>query len=325
MEHKLRVSLDCLLEGVTLIDRNWRYLYVNKTAAEQGRREPETLIGRSMTDCYPGIEHTELFQSLRRVMETQRAESLRHLFTYPTGERRWFDFRIDPVPEGIFVLSLDATDQKEAHDTHTQLAAIVTSSDDAIMSTALDGTVLTWNASAERLYGYTAHEIIGKGCAVFVPEDKRHELISILEQVAGGERVPPYETQCLHKRGVRVDISLTVSPLRDKDRRVTGLSAIARDITDRKHAEMEVQRLNDEINLQRLRVFRATMTTVHDIVNNFLNNLQLVRFEAEGRLPDEMLTLFDGMIAEAATKLKTLGDLETVREKQMEVGVGIEH
>lgn len=94
---------------------------------------------------------------------------------------------------------------------------------------------------------------------------------------------------------------------------------------ERARAEAEVRRLNDDIQRQRLRVFKATMTTVHDIVNNLLTNLQLVRLESEGRLPAELLTLFDRMIEDAAVKLRTLSDLETVKEKEMEIGTGIDY
>jgi CheY-like chemotaxis protein len=84
-------------------------------------------------------------------------------------------------------------------------------------------------------------------------------------------------------------------------------------------------RLIDEIQLQRLRVFKATIRTVQDIVNNLLNTFQFVRLETEGQLPAEMLTLVDRMIEEAAVKLRTLGDLETVKEKEMTIGLGIDY
>jgi DNA-binding NtrC family response regulator len=116
-----------------------------------------------------------------------------------------------------------------------------------------------------------------------------------------------------------------------KDRLSRLIPSIDRAIADvaarreRTRAEAEVRRLQEEIQRQRLRVFRATMTTVHDIVNNLLNGLQLIRFEAEDRLPAEQLTQLDRMIADAAGKLRTLGDLETVNEREMEIGTGIDY
>jgi PAS domain S-box-containing protein len=100
---------------------------------------------------------------------------------------------------------------------------------------------------------------------------------------------------------------------------------ISQDVTARKQAEIEFQRLNDELHLQRMRVFKATMTTVQDIVNNLLNGFQLVRLETEGQLPDELLSLFDQMIEEASVKLKALGDLEIVKEREMAIGLGIDY
>ena len=103
------------------------------------------------------------------------------------------------------------------------------------------------------------------------------------------------------------------------------VTAVARDITERKQAEAQARRHDQEVQLQRLKTFRATMTTVHDIVNNFLANMQLIRLEAEGRLSDETLTLFDRLIQDTATELKVLGDLQTIREKEMVIGRGIEY
>ena len=217
------------------------------------------------------------------------------------------------------------TARKQADETRARLAAIVESSDDAIFATALDDTVLTWNAGAERLYGYSASEMIGRTRATLVPVGRGAELPAILEKAVRGVPVEPFETQCSRKDGSIIDISLSISPITGPAQRVIGTSTVARDIRSRKKAEAELKRLNDEIQLQRLRVFRATIRTVQDIVNNLLNSFQLIRVEAEAQLPPEMLTLVDQMIQEAAVKLKALGDLETVNEKEMAVGLGIDY
>jgi PAS domain S-box-containing protein len=219
----------------------------------------------------------------------------------------------------------DMTARNQADETRARLAAIVESSDDAIFSTALDDTILTWNAGAERLFGYTARDVIGQGRALLVPPGKSAELTAILEDVARGAAGAPVDTQRRRKDASLIDVSVSISPMTDATGRVTGASTVAQDISGRKRAEAELNRLNDEIQLQRLRVFKATITTVQDIVNNLLNSFQLVRFEAEGQLPAEMLALVDRMVQEAAEKLKTLGDLETVKEKEMAIGLGIEY
>jgi PAS domain S-box-containing protein len=220
----------------------------------------------------------------------------------------------------------DVTERKRAEETRARLASIVTSSDDAILSTTPDGVVLTWNAGAEKLYGYTASEMVGRNSTVFVPEHKRMELAAILERVARGERVKSFETERLRKDGSLVDVSLTVSPIEDFHGRVIGISATARDITERNRREADVRRLEEELAVQRLRVFRATMTTVHDIVNNLLNGLQLICLEAgDGRLSEDTCALFDRLIEGAAEKLKRLSDQQHVREKEMAIGLAIDY
>ena len=125
----------------------------------------------------------------------------------------------------------DITARKRADETRARLAAIVDSSDDAIFSMGLDDTILTWNAGAERLYGYTASEVIGRSRALLVPAGTSGELTAILDKAARGEAGEPFETQRMRKDGSLIDISLTISPMTEPTGRVTGVSAIARDIT----------------------------------------------------------------------------------------------
>jgi PAS domain S-box-containing protein len=118
-------------------------------------------------------------------------------------------------------------------------ASIVESSDDAIVGKTLDGMITSWNAGAERLYGYTAREVIGRWpIGITIPED---ELPKILERVGRGERVEHYETVWVRKDGRRVDVSVTVSPIRDTHGTIVGASSIARDITHRKEAEAAIR------------------------------------------------------------------------------------
>ncbi len=126
------------------------------------------------------------------------------------------------------------------------LAAIVESSDDAIVSKDLNGVITSWNAGAQRLFGYSAGEAIGRPVTLLIPEDRLDEEPDILRRVRAGERVDHYETVRRRKDGTLVDISLTVSPIRDGDGRVIGASKIARDITDRKEATARIERARRE-------------------------------------------------------------------------------
>lgn len=121
------------------------------------------------------------------------------------------------------------------------LTAIVESSDDAIIGKDLNGVIVTWNRGAERLYGYTAQEITGRSIAVLIPDGYPDDLATILEQINAGQRVEHFETVRLAKDGHLVDVSLTVSPIKDATGRVVGASAIARDITARKGADVALR------------------------------------------------------------------------------------
>ena len=117
------------------------------------------------------------------------------------------------------------------------LAAIVESSGDAIVAKSLDGTILSWNRSAENLYGYAADEIVGRNIAAIVPPDRRDEMVRILQRIGAGEQVEHYETVRRHRNGSAVDVSETVSPIFDSSGQVIGASAIARNIARQKRIE----------------------------------------------------------------------------------------
>lgn len=114
MVDRLRDTLDHLLEGFQILDRELRYLYVNPAAAKQGQSTPEALTGRKISDAYPGIDRTALYAAMMQALDEEVPISMDNLFTLPSGEARWFELRIAPVPEGICVHSVDIHDRKLA-------------------------------------------------------------------------------------------------------------------------------------------------------------------------------------------------------------------
>jgi len=136
----------------------------------------------------------------------------------------------------------DITDRKCAETAASQLALIVESSDDAIVGKSLDGKIVSWNTGAERIYGYTASEAVGQPIGILVPPEERDELPEILERLKRDERIQHYETVRARKDGERINVSMSISPVKDGEGKVIGASAIARDITGRKHVEAELQK-----------------------------------------------------------------------------------
>jgi len=143
---------------------------------------------------------------------------------------------------GVFAAARDITGQKKAEEERSRLAAIVDNSDDAIIGKSLDGIITSWNAGAERLYGYTAAEAVGRHISMLVPPDQIDDIDKILETFRHGEAVHHHETVRVGKNGNQVQVSLTVSPIRDRDGELTGASTIAHDITGRKLAEETIRR-----------------------------------------------------------------------------------
>ncbi len=131
----------------------------------------------------------------------------------------------------MFAAARDITGQKKAEEERTRLAAIVDNSDDAIIGKSLDGIITSWNAGAERLYGYTAAEAVGRHISMLVPPDQIDDIDKILDTFRHGEAVHHHETVRVGKNGNQVQVSLTVSPIRDRDGELTGASTIAHDIT----------------------------------------------------------------------------------------------
>lgn len=144
-------------------------------------------------------------------------------------------------------ITRDVTGHKQVEKIRDRLAAIVHAADDAIISKDLNGIIQTWNAGAERIFGYTPLEAIGRPVTMLIPQDHINEEPAIIERISRGERIEHYETIRRRKDGALMDISLTVSPLFDQQGKVVGASKIARDITDRKQAEAELKRANADL------------------------------------------------------------------------------
>ncbi|HUI09047.1 MAG TPA: PAS domain S-box protein [Bacteroidota bacterium] len=181
----------------------------------------------------------------------------------------------DPRGEVAFVAlsERDISIRMRAYDALRRLSSIVEYSDDAIISETLDGIILSWNAGATRLYGYEAEEVIGRPITLLAPEERDHEPFELLQRIRRGERVEHYNTVRRRKDGTCLDVSATISPIRDGTGAVAGASLIARDITE----EMRLRRQLDEIGRQRAEDLRR-----------FVSSVQKAQEEERGRISREL-------------------------------------
>lgn len=212
----------------------------------------------------------------------------------------------ESLDEGVSVSSrgpgsADFKERRQAEQANQLLAAIVDSSEDAIISKDARGIVTSWNKSAERLFGYSAAEMIGKSILTLIPPDRQDEEPAILARLHRGERIDHFETVRQRKDGTLVHISLTISPMKDARGRVVGASKIARDITERKRAEDELRAANQDLE-------QLTFIASHDLqepLRNITTSTQLLMHEY-GPILDETAQIYMDSIVQGTARMRSL-------------------
>jgi two-component system CheB/CheR fusion protein len=240
--------LSHLSDLVYAFDREARVLYANKPLLEIWGRSLEEAVGRTLFELdYPPDLAVRLNDQLLRVVATGRAERGETVYKGLGGADDIHDYIFNPIIDadgkvvGVAGTTRLVTAVRQTERAARQLAAIVESSDDAIISLSLDGTIRTWNRGAEKLLGYTAEEMIDRSVQVIIPEDRANEEHEILARIRNGEQIQHYETTRRRKEGTLVPLSLSVSPIRDDQGNVVGASKIARDISAQKRTERALQ------------------------------------------------------------------------------------
>jgi two-component system CheB/CheR fusion protein len=238
--------------ATVFVDRELRIKKITPAAVEVFRLI-EGDVGRPIADIALRFPSDRLVQDIREVLRTL---SSRERQVWSEEGNAWYLLRILPyrtvedVIDGVVLTFLDITQLKQAEEERERLAAIVDSSQDGIIGKTLDGVITSWNGGAERIYGYSAHEAVGRSLDLIVPPDQRATMAAVFEKLRGGAKIEPFETVRVRKDGQRIDISLAFSPVRDATGRVVGASGIDRDISERKRADEALRR--SEGRLRRL-------------------------------------------------------------------------
>jgi PAS domain S-box-containing protein len=247
-ERQFREMIDTLPAAIYTTDAGGRLTHFNPAAVEFSGRTPELGTDQWCVTWklfYPDgrpMPHDEcpMAVALKEGRIIRGAEAIAER---PDGVRRWFTPYPTPIRDhhgriigGINML-LDITERKRAEELTGHLAAIVASSDDAIVSKDLNGIIKSWNKSAERIFGYTAEEAIGQHITLIIPWERRNEEEDILRRLRNGERIDHFETVRRSKDGRFIDVSLTISPVHDGSGKIIGASKVARDITESKRAQ----------------------------------------------------------------------------------------
>ena len=248
----LEVTLASIGDGVIVADAQGNATFMNSVAETLTGWSARAAKGRPLTEVFPVVnERTRqpIDDPVAKVLRTGKIVGLGNHTVLIARDGREFPIDDSAAPIrmpdgeifGVVLVFRDISEQRRDDHTRAWLAAIIESSDDAIVSKTLDGYVTSWNPGAVRLFGYQPGEIIGRPVTTIIPPELHSEELDVLTKLRGGERVEDFETVRVTKDGRRIEVSLTVSPVRDEDGTIVGASKIARDITERKRAERELR------------------------------------------------------------------------------------
>jgi PAS domain S-box-containing protein len=309
---------------------------------------PEEMIGQSIVKLIPThLEHQEPYI----LSKLRSGEQIAH---FETERRRrdggvvYVSLTISPVRNregtviGVSKIARDITDQRQMEIARSRLAAIVESADDAILSKDLEGVITSWNRAAERTFGYSEKEMVGASILKLVPEELRSEEAGILEKIRRGERIDHYETIRVTRDGRRLNVSLTISPIRDASGAVVGASKILRDVTQKKRMEqtlIEAEKLsasarmaasiaheiNNPLEAVLNLIYLARSTSSEPEVVGYLNTAEeeVVRLS---HIAKQTLGFYREQNSAAVVLLKDLVDevLKIYGTKLLEAGVKVE-
>jgi PAS domain S-box-containing protein len=319
-EAEFRTIFDTSPECVKVVAPDGKFLQINASGlAMFGASSAQALIGKNVHDLVAPEDRERFREFNERVCAGEKA-SLEFDIVGLAGERRHVETHAAPLtlPDGSTVqlgVTRNVLDRKLSERAALLLSAIVDSSDDAIISKDLNGTITSWNRSAERLFGYTAEEAIGQPvAALLIPADRQGEEAAILARLRNGERVDHFETKRRRKDGTPVDISLTVSPVKDSSGRIIGASKIARDISEQIRYQQELRQANDSLARSNADLEHFAWSASHDLQEplrmvSAYSQMLRAKFENQlGSAGDQ----FIGFVIEGASRMEQLlRDLRT--------------
>jgi PAS domain S-box-containing protein len=293
----LRVALSSIGDAVIATDINGLITFINPTAEALTGWSMAEAVNKPLSDLFKIINETTRQPVESPVTKVLREGTVVGLANHTVLIAK--DGREIPIADsgapirvpggqitGVILVFRDITDEKRAEEAILMMASIVESSDDAIISKTLEGTILSWNKSAGRLYGYSAEEVKGRPISLLMPPERADDFPEIMDKLKRGLRVEHYETERMHKDGKIIHVSLTASPLMNSAGEIVGASAIARDITGRKQTERELEEL-----LTREQSARREAQQANNLSAELLLREQAARAQAEeaSRMKDEFL------------------------------------
>jgi PAS domain S-box-containing protein len=243
-EARYRSLFEYAPDGILIADSESNYLDANESMCRMLGYNRDELIGLHASDIVAQTEIEQINPALRQI-KSKSDHQREWQFRRKDGSVFTVEVMATMMPDGnLLGMVRDITERKRGQEADARMAAIVESSDDAIIGKTLDGVITSWNSGAEKLLGYCSDDVIGRSISLLIPEGREAEETEIVDRLRRSERVTHFETVRKRKDGRLIDVSLTISPIHDAQGRVVGASKIARDITERKRADLKIRRLN---------------------------------------------------------------------------------
>jgi PAS domain S-box-containing protein len=315
----LQTTLTSIGDAVIATDAQGRIEFANPTARALLRTGQADLGGLPLDDVFRIVnEHTRatVESPVRKVMREGTVVGLANhtILIAQDGTEIPIDDSgaplrgVDGKIRGTVLVFRDITERKQVEEATRLLADVVEFSDDAIISKDLNGLVTSWNRGAERLFGYTAAEMIGRPIALLAPPDRAGEMLAILDRIKRGERVEHYESIRRGKDGRLVNVSLTVSPILDASGKIVGASKIARDITERALAFESIAQHADRLARSNANLQQFTYAASHDLQEPLRTVVTFTQLLADryGEKLDGEANEFMGYVISAATRMRLL-------------------
>jgi PAS domain S-box-containing protein len=287
-EIRFRNTLDKMLEGVQIYDCNWNCLYLNDAVTKQGPYSKEEVMARSMLENYPGIEQTELFKIFQECIANDKARHIEYEFTFPDLSKKWFELSLQPIPEGLFILSIDITERKKVEeDLRLSLKEIsdykyALDESSIVAITDQKGIIHYANENFCKISKYTHDELIGQDHRIVNSGYHPKEFIRNLWKTISGGHIWRGELKNKAKDGTIYWVDTTIVPFLNEHNKPYQYVAIRADITERKKAEEDLLQLNEQLrNLTaHLQTIRETERTnmareIHDELGQQLTSLKM--------------------------------------------------
>jgi PAS domain S-box-containing protein len=254
-DERFRVVVEAAPSAMLMVDGERRITLVNRKTEDLFGYDRKELVGQRIETLLPERfreRHAGYVKSFLGAPTARPMGAGRELFgRRKDGREIPIEIGLNPIetPDGVYTLAsvIDITERKRAEAAQQRLAAIVENSEDAIVSTTLDGAITSWNRGAERLFGYSADEAVGRPASMLVPERLADEEVRVMDRLRRNEQIDHFETVRRRKDGTEVDVSEMVSPVRNGAGELAGGSRISRDITELKRRDTELQRSNAEL------------------------------------------------------------------------------